>query len=894
MKTKWLHKAIPLTLSAGMVLGVPAMMPQLVPESFVAQAIASKAQPAAQAKDASWDFRDGMDGWKYGGKWDYKGEPVIEASKEHGGTVKLGVNYAENKDSGWSEVKLEYGKTPLDVTGANTVSYDLYYQPSAMTGGQFKTKVYAKDTKDEEVINVAPDIDLSQAKKAGKGWNVVHVAVQVPDVKAPLSYFMVSIVGSNTDYTGDLYLGHMRVNHTAVADGYVDVKTSVRPQAKLGAKALPLPTVAPLVDKDATARTAQTYAMLRALAATDNVAYGHQNEMHRKVSPLPGHSDTYDMVRDDAAIVGVDGLALTGAELELTDAERAAGETYSAKLARLVLPAVKEGAVLTMSCHMPNFAEVAKRPKVDGRYDYTGYSPNHTEGDVVQRILPGGDLRDVYTGYLDLVADFLSRMQAADVPVIFRPFHENNGSWFWWGAAHCTPSEFKNLYRSTVEYLRDEKGLHNLLYAYSPNGPIADAADYAARYPGDAFIDITGVDMYHRDPQKDDSWMAGFDKTLAAVDDFADRHDKLAAVTEAGILVGNTGGALAKTGNQRPDWFREVLKTVAPHKMAYFMTWSNFNEGNFDEPYLVTPKRGHEMVNSFIDFYNEPQSVFAKQMPDVSKIAVKTMPAADTYGYLTSPGTATRILSPTTVRARVAGKYQKAEFLLKRKDGTVIATLPATAAGDGVVTGSIPASALQAAGQMVGTVELALDGKTADSVMVLFNMPEPAKDPALVDDFESYYDDGGLLKAAYSTNCGAGCTVEPLLTATHAGGETGLDFHYTINKGGYAGIVRSLGGADWSSYDAVQFWLKPDGRGQKLICQLNSNGEDFEVNLTNLAKTTQPQLVTLPFAQFKGKNGGTFDRSAVQHFAIYCNTIGDEAVDSHFYFDDIRAVQQEK
>ena len=194
MKTKWLHKAIPLTLSAGMVLGVPAMMPQLVPESFVAQAIASKAQPAAQAKDASWDFRDGMDGWKYGGKWDYKGEPVIEASKEHGGTVKLGVNYAENKDSGWSEVKLEYGKTPLDVTGANTVSYDLYYQPSAMTGGQFKTKVYAKDTKDEEVINVAPDIDLSQAKKAGKGWNVVHVAVQVPDVKWSASLAAIRII----------------------------------------------------------------------------------------------------------------------------------------------------------------------------------------------------------------------------------------------------------------------------------------------------------------------------------------------------------------------------------------------------------------------------------------------------------------------------------------------------------------------------------------------------------------------------------------------------------------------------------------------------------------------------------------------------------------------------
>ena len=95
-----------------------------------------------------------------------------------------------------------------------------------------------------------------------------------------------------------------------------------------------------------------------------------------------------------------------------------------------------------MSCHMPNFADVAERPLVGGkyRYDYTGYSPNNTSGNVVQRIVPGGDLNAVYNGYLDMVADFLAILQKNDVPVIFRPFHENNGSWFWWGAAHCTPA----------------------------------------------------------------------------------------------------------------------------------------------------------------------------------------------------------------------------------------------------------------------------------------------------------------------------------------------------------------------------------------------------------------------------------------------------------------------
>ena len=104
--------------------------------------------------------------------------------------------------------------------------------------------------------------------------------------------------------------------------------------------------------------------------------------------------------------------------------------------------------------------------------------------------------------------------------------------------------------------------------------------------------------------------------------------------------------------------------------------------------------------------------------------------------------------------------------------------------------------------------------------------------------------------------------------------------------------MKNLGGVDWSPYDAVQFWVMPDGKGQKLICQLNANGEDFEVDLTDVAQQTAPQLVTLPFSLFRGKNGGTFDKSAVQHFAIYCNTIGDAGVDSHIYFDDIRAVKK--
>ena len=890
-KMDFLRKVIPLTLSAGIILGIPAVLPGQVPAALVQQA-----EAAAKVQTASWTFQNDMEGWKYGGKWAYKGKPTVTQSKEHGGTVKLGVDYSKSADSSWSEVKLEYGKAAsetLDIHGCNTVSYDFYFKPSYMTGGQFKTKVYAKDTDDKEAINATAEIDTDKAKDAGDGWKVAKVTITFQPAQKPLKYFMVSIVGCKTNYVGDVCIGKLAASWQKVPDGYVDIRTKVKKQTPLALKDLRIPQTVPLADKDATPRTAAVYGYMKAIADSDRVLYGHQNEMNKKASKLSGPSDTYDAVKDFPAIIGVDALALTGSELQLTDAEKAVGTTYSEKLAKLVLPAVKQGAILTMSCHMPNFDEVSKRPMKNGHYDYTGYSPNNTSGNVVGRIHPGGDLNAVYRGYLDMVAEFLGRMQKEDVPVIFRPFHENNGSWFWWGAAHCTPSEYKNLFRYTVEYLRDTKGLHNLIYAYSPGGPIADTADYLSRYPGDAFIDITGLDMYHHDPRKDDTWMKGFDQTMTVVDAFAAEHNKLAAVTEAGILVGNTGGALARTGNQRLDWFNEAMQTIAPHKMAYFLTWANFDEGNFDQPYVMTNRRGHEMINQFIDFYNSPQSVFAHQAPDLSKVPTKAAAAKDAYGYLTAPDAMERLLGRKTIRAHVAGNFQNAQFVLKKKDGTVAAVIPAVSAGKGLVKGEITAADLAKVGKTVGHVELQMDGQSADDVTVLFNMPAPPADPALVDDFESYYSDGGLLKAAYSTNCGAGCSVDALLSKgeERQHGDSGLDFHYQIGKGGYAGIVKSLHGVDWSQESAVQFWLKPDGEGQKLICQLNSGGEDFEADLTEYARSTQAQLVRIPFSAFKGKNGGTFDKSAVQHFGIYCNANGDKAVDSHIYFDDIRAVK---
>ena len=68
----------------------------------------------------------------------------------------------------------------------------------------------------------------------------------------------------------------------------------------------------------------------------------------------------------------------------------------------------------------------------------TGNVFTDTSGSVVSHILPGGDKNAEYNAYLDQIADLahqLSDDKGNDIPVVFRPFHENNGSWFWWGAA---------------------------------------------------------------------------------------------------------------------------------------------------------------------------------------------------------------------------------------------------------------------------------------------------------------------------------------------------------------------------------------------------------------------------------------------------------------------------
>jgi mannan endo-1,4-beta-mannosidase len=95
-----------------------------------------------------------------------------------------------------------------------------------------------------------------------------------------------------------------------------------------------------------------------------------------------------------------------------------------------------------------------------------------------------------WMGELDLIAKGLQELEDAGVVVLWRPFHEMNGGWFWWGAKDS--DSFIKVWRHMFDYFTATKKLDNLLWVYGPN----HGNKTAAYYPGDRYADLIGLDAY--------------------------------------------------------------------------------------------------------------------------------------------------------------------------------------------------------------------------------------------------------------------------------------------------------------------------------------------------------------------------------------------------------------
>lgn len=325
------------------------------------------------------------------------------------------------------------------------------------------------------------------------------------------------------------------------------------------------------IDTKATPKTIKLYQNLKKLLHK-GIMFGHQDDL------AYGYGWKYEEGRSDVKDVTGDYPAVYGWELGHLEIDRPVNldSVPFDKMKQFIRQGYERGGVITISWHLNN--------------PLTGKSAWDAQPGTVKAILPGGEKHELYKSWLNKLAAFMLNLKSSQdefIPVIFRPFHELNGSWFWWGKKLCTPDEFKQLWQFTVRYLRDEKNVHHLLYAFNTDR-FYSTEEYYERYPGDEWVDVVGFDIYQRGNDRE-AFKKDFDKMLTMLEGIAAEKGKIPALTEFGY------GTLPDSG-WWTNTFGEVLKN---HKISWALAWRNAGRRPNGTEEFYVPYKGQRSAADF-------------------------------------------------------------------------------------------------------------------------------------------------------------------------------------------------------------------------------------------------------------------------------------------------------
>ncbi len=320
-----------------------------------------------------------------------------------------------------------------------------------------------------------------------------------------------------------------------------------------------------LIDTNATAATKSLYAALRS-SASQGVILGQQEAyLENTEKEYQSNCDIYD-------ITGAYPL-LSGCDLEnLTNDEYPEGDWWYTRVENMrewIKECHRKGVFVTLSWHF--------REPYNGDAFYTSKMDETTKANAFKSILEGGENHLYYKRKLVLLADFFKSLTDDDgelIPIIFRPFHEFGGSWFWWGVPYyATSQEYIQNWQFTVDFLRTGCAVHNLIYAFTPG--FESESDYLESYPGDNYVDIFGFDSYTSDKIGDAEERASeldeMVSQLNIISSLATRRGKVAALTEFGHNIIDESKTFA---NPYTEYYLEVLKRMDAN-IAYMMFWLN-------------------------------------------------------------------------------------------------------------------------------------------------------------------------------------------------------------------------------------------------------------------------------------------------------------------------------
>ncbi len=336
--------------------------------------------------------------------------------------------------------------------------------------------------------------------------------------------------------------------------------------------------------------------------------YGHQDDTFYGITwdwDL-NRSDTYELVGDYPAVMGFD---IGG--IEMGD-EKNLDSVPFIRIRKEIVRHHEKGGIVTISWHPHNplLGTTAWIEKDTTAYAQAIVSLRALRQDnvislikdpksTVRSVLPGGTAHESFRVWMERVGAFLLSLKDKDgeqVPLIFRPWHENNGSWFWWGQDNCSDGEFKALWNMLQDYVSSILP-DNIIWCYSPNLYGGwNEKDFMRRYPGDDRVTLIGEDAYQWGGEED------FKRQLTAdldfISSFAQKHDKMIAMTECGYQ-----------NSPDPTWWTRVLKPVVEkYPVCYLLPWRNYSKDHFGA------SKDAKTAKDFKEWYKDKRFLFLRDI----------------------------------------------------------------------------------------------------------------------------------------------------------------------------------------------------------------------------------------------------------------------------------------
>ncbi len=298
------------------------------------------------------------------------------------------------------------------------------------------------------------------------------------------------------------------------------------------------------------------------------IMYGHQDDPFYGITWEweQGRSDTYDLVGDYPGVMGFD---LGG--IEMGDDKNLDSVPFN-WIREEIIKHYERGGIVTLSWHPRNpmlgttawiESDIQSFEAAKPYLEKTGQlglvlDPRST----VREILPGGKGHDKFMTWLKRVEDFILSLTDKDgkpVPVIFRPWHEYNGGWFWWGKGNCTDEDFLRLWNLTQDYLNKSLS-KSIVWSCSPNLGV-NPQEFYNRWPGDDRVDLLGLDAYQWGTEED--FVKQCNADMDFLDTYAQEHGLLLAITECGY----------KNSPDATWWSRVLLPIMEKHHPCYFLPY---------------------------------------------------------------------------------------------------------------------------------------------------------------------------------------------------------------------------------------------------------------------------------------------------------------------------------